>query len=235
MKSLYLIINAFTISFPLIRSFESKIHFAKKWKYLIPAMILTGIFFITWDVFFTEAGVWGFNPKYLIGLYILGLPIEEWLFFVTVPFASVFIYECVIYFIPNLSNAQGIRYATLGLGFLLVALASFNFDKAYTFWNFLFTAAFLICTAIKNPDWFGHFAVTYVLHLIPFLLVNGVLTGSFLTEPIVWYNDNENLGVRLFTIPIEDTMYSMLLLLMTVTFYEKFRAIKKIRSENPNA
>lgn len=227
MKSLYLLLNLFTVSFPLLRSFEPKLRFASQWKYLLPAILITGLFFITWDVFFTKAGVWGFNPDYLVGIYMFGLPIEEWLFFITVPFASVFIYECVRYFIPRSFNLSHFRWLTLGVSFTLIIIAAFNHTRAYTFWNFLFTAAFLISTGLKPPQWLGHFWIAYLFHLVPFLVVNGVLTGSFLAEPIVWYNNDQNLGIRIFTIPVEDTMYSLLLLLMTVTFYEKFRLIKK--------
>jgi lycopene cyclase domain-containing protein len=80
---------------------------------------------------------------------------------------------------------------------------------------------FLHYRLLKNQV-MGRFYVAYFVHLIPFLLVNGVLTAL----PVVWYNNNYNLGVRLTTIPIEDTMYSMLMLLLTISVYELLRRRK---------
>jgi lycopene cyclase domain-containing protein len=227
MKYLYLILHVFTISFPLVRSFEPRIAYAKKWGSLFPAIAITGVFFISWDVFFTRAGVWGFNPDYLIGIYLFSLPIEEILFFITVPFASVFIYECVVYFLPKIQNSKWLRWASSALAISLIILCVICYEQAYTFWNFLFTGLFLMIVVIKNPQWLSHFWIAYLLHLIPFFIVNGVLTGYGIESPIVWYNNMENLSVRLVTIPVEDTIYALLLLLMNVFFYENFIARDK--------
>ncbi|REE05907.1 lycopene cyclase domain-containing protein [Marinoscillum furvescens] len=226
MKALYLIINLLTISFPLIRSFEPRIRYAKQWPALFPAIAITALFFISWDILFTRHQVWGFNDTYLLGPHLLSLPLEEWLFFFTVPFASVFIYECVRYFFPNLQNSRITRPTTIALALLILAIGALNYERAYTFWNFVFCGSFLLSTGIKSPNWLAHFWTAYAIHLIPFLIVNGVLTGTFIDESIVWYDNEENLSIRIASIPVEDTAYALLLLLMNVTFLEKFRAHK---------
>ena len=56
--------------------------------------------------------------------------------------------------------------------------------------------------------------------LVPFFVVNSVLTGSWSEEAIVWYNDKENLGIRWGTIPLEDVGYGLLLMLINLTIYK---------------
>ena len=74
----------------------------------------------------------------------------------------------------------------------------------------------------------GRFLFAYLVHLIPFIICNGVLTGGLTPEPVVIYNNAENLGIRIWTVPIEDTIYSMTLLLMNVSLFEYFRKRKTI-------
>jgi lycopene cyclase domain-containing protein len=53
--------------------------------------------------------------------------------------------------------------------------------------------------------------------------VNGVLTGTGIEEPVVWYNNAENLGIRLLTIPIEDIGYAFTMIYGNVFLIEKFK------------
>lgn len=226
---LYLAVNLFTISFPIIRSFEPRIKYASKWYALFPALILTGAFFLIWDHWFTLSGVWEFNPRYLLGFYIFQLPIEEWLFFITVPFACIFIYEVLIYFFPkDIFKSAGKPFVFVMIPVLLL-LALLNFDKMYTAVNFIVGAiALAIHWVIFKDKFLGRFLFAYLVHLIPFILCNGVLTGGITPEPVVIYNNAENLGIRIWTVPIEDTIYSMTLLLMNVSLYEYFKKRKTI-------
>ena len=71
----------------------------------------------------------------------------------------------------------------------------------------------------------------YPVLLIPFFFVNGILTGSGLQEPVVWYNNAENSGIRLFTIPVEDVFYGFELILLNIFLYEYFKSKNKIKYE----
>lgn len=226
---LYLYLNIFTILFPLLLSFDRKVTFYKNWPYLWPAIIINAVLFIIWDELFTQAGIWGFNPEYLVGIYIFNLPLEEVLFFITVPYACVFIYECLNAYITKDLLQPYAKKVTFALIPVLLLMAVLNLEKLYTSITFTLLAAMLGAHYyFFSTEKLGRFYLAYIVHLVPFLLVNGVLTYL----PIVWYNNNYNLDLRIVSIPVEDSMYSMLMLLLTISIYEGLKqrfAVKQYR------
>ncbi len=219
--SYYLLINLAAISVPLIASFDHRLRFHHHWKYLFPAMLVTMLLFIPWDIIKTSIGVWGFNPDHLLGIYFFNLPIEELLFFIAIPYACLFTYHAFNYLIKKDYLGKYANAITITLIIVLTAIAFLNPERTYTFVTFIATAAFLLIHLIFiKPDYLGRFYFTYGIILIPFFIVNGALTGLFTPEPVVWYDDTRNLAIRIGTIPIEDSVYGLLLLLMNTTVYE---------------
>lgn len=220
-KYYYLLINIFTIAIPLLRSFEHRLQFISRWKGLLLGISLTGLVFIVWDIAFTKMGVWGFNPTYLTGLTLVNLPIEEWMFFITVPFACMFIYEVMNYYIKKDILGKAGNLITYGLIAILYITGFIFIENWYTGLTFILTASYLLFLMIVvKPNYMGRFYIGYMVSFIPFLFMNGILTGSFIPDEIVWYNNNENLSIRIFTIPIEDSVYMLLLLAMNISIYE---------------
>lgn len=223
---LYLYLNIFTILFPFALSFDRKVAFFRNWHALFPAILVNGALFIVWDILFTEAGIWGFNDEYLTGIYFFNLPLEEILFFLTVPYACVFIYDVLNAYIPQDLLQPYAKSIAVVLMLALILVAAFNASALYTSITFtLLTVMHLVHLRFFGTKHLGRFYLAYLVHLVPFLLVNGVLTYL----PIVWYNDNFNLGLRIVTIPVEDTMYSMLMLLLTISVYEALRQRKSVK------
>jgi lycopene cyclase domain-containing protein len=70
------------------------------------------------------------------------------------------------------------------------------------------------------------FYLTFLAMLVPFAIVNGVLTGSFIPGEVVWYNDSQNLGIRIATIPIEDFAYAFSMILSALYLFEIFKKKK---------
>ena len=228
-KFLYLAVDLFALSYPLAQSFERRIKYSSHWRALFPALLITGAFFIVWDVWFTHLGVWEFNPRYILGVYLGNLPLEEWMFFLIIPFACVFIYEVLIYFFPKDHFKSASKPFVFVLVPLLLILGFLNLDKWYTSVNFIIGALALLGHYLYFGDkYLGKFIFAYLVHLIPLFLCNGILTGGLTEEPVVIYNDAENLGIRIWTVPIEDTIYSMTLFIMNISIFEKIRSQKTI-------
>ncbi len=220
----YLWINILTIIFPLIFSFHPRIRFYRKWKYLFPGLIIVAAFFIAWDMLFTHWGVWYFNPSLTTGIKIGNLPLEEVLFFITIPYACIFTYEAVnLVLKPEKFQILAQIILFLLLAFLIIT-ATLNWRRIYTFTTFYLLAIYLLISKLLLKIKYWNVAIfSYIILLIPFFIVNGYLTGMFTEEPVVYYNNYENLGIRMGTIPLEDTFYGLLLFLMNVSFYEYFR------------
>ena len=224
----YLLINLGVISFPLLRSFENKIRFFSRWKALLPAIMLPMVLFILWDAVFTSKGIWGFNPDFLLGVQLLGLPLGEWLFFITVPYACLFIHEVLRNYFPQPLPARPYQMLARILGGTLILLGVFLYPRMYPFVTFLLAGLCLIAVASSSlSSGLGAFFRTYLICWIPFLLVNGLLTGTGLGAEVVWYNEEEIIGWRILTIPVEDGVYMLLLLLSNISIYEWLRPEKE--------
>ena len=219
----YFLILGLSIIGPLALSFDRKVAFFRKWRFLFPAMLLPVFIYLAWDIVFTRAGVWSFNPCYITGIYLVNLPLEEVLFFLVVPYCCVFIYECIRCYFPAIGTFTRSDRLLQLIGLLLLIAGLIFFRRAYTSVTFCFTALF-ISMLYAFPGFFrgfsaAFFLVSYAVSLLPFLVVNGFLTAL----PVVEYNNAENLRIRIHTIPFEDIFYGMLLLLMIVALYERRR------------
>lgn len=224
--SLYLTLLLCSLAFPLALSFDKKVAFFRYWKTLFPSLLLTGIIFITADIIFTKNGVWGFNPRYHSGFTPAGIPVEEWLFFIIIPYVSIFTHYVIINYFPNAClSDKTTRVITWVLTALLLLLVLIFHRRTYTAFYSAFMAALLIISLTGKSRMLNRFYISYIVILIPFFIVNGILTGSFIEGEVVWYNGSEITGLRIFTVPFEDIMYGFSLIFLNLMLMEKLKIL----------
>jgi lycopene cyclase domain-containing protein len=221
MKYTYLLVNFFTIIVPFMFSFHPKLKFYKTWRAFFPAVFLTGLFFVLWDNYFTGLGIWGFNKQYVSGLFLGNLPLEEILFFFCIPYASIYTYHCIDLFLKDKPAYAYESQLTLVFIITFLTIGIIFYRQVYTLFAFGAAALFLILAKyVWKVEWLSRFYLSYGILLFPFLIVNGVLTGTGLENPVVWYNEAEIFGIRILTIPVEDVFYGMAMVLMNLLIYK---------------
>lgn len=220
----YLLVDFLAVIVCFLFSFHPKIKFNKHFGAYLKAAVCVAVPFIVWDIWFTDRGVWWFNKDYTIGYGLLGLPVEEWLFFFCIPFSCVFTSYCLNKFF-NLDWAD--RYGKFLSPVLLLLCLVVIFrahDRMYPLITFSFTAFTVIYFQyIAKAKWVGRVSFCYLVLLPGFFSVNGVLTGTGLDAPIVNYNPLEILNIRMLTIPVEDVFYGYTQFMIVMALFYRFR------------
>lgn len=218
MKWTYLVLDLATIAGPFFLSFDKKVAFYKKFKSIFPGIAIVSFVYLIWDIWFTSVGIWKFNPPFLLGTYFAQLPIEEYVFFLVVPYALLFIYECVKTYFPKYNFIPQLGYYFVML-LCVIALIT-NHDRLYTTVTFLLLLATLVIMrtfyfkqSLKHS---AHVFLTFMISLVPMGIVNGILTS----KPVLIYNNLENSSIRIGTIPLEDFFYNFLYIIWVVGIYE---------------
>jgi lycopene cyclase domain-containing protein len=221
-RYLYLLIDLAALAIPLAVSFHPAINFASKWRYYLPAIFFSALIFIGWDMIFTAMGVWGFNARYVTGLYLFNLPVEEVLFFICIPYACLFTNFAVTQLVKKDHLFPHQELITSCLIVICLIGGIYNMGRMYSAVTFLVTGFFLAYHLLKiRANYTGRFYFSFFILLVPFFVINGILTGSFIDEPVVWYNNEETTQIRIGTIPVEDFMFGLLVMLVPLTLAEK--------------
>lgn len=230
MSILYLWLNIGSVLFPFLASFHPKAGLSRHWKAFWGGITLSAVVFLVWDAVFTHHGVWGFNDQYLVGPRFWGMPLEEWLFFFCIPYASLFIHFLGVKYYGD--RWQFPRKTTQIIYLLMILWAVVQITafapRWYTTVNAVFFLLVLILGYIFHKKALCQFLPSYLIILIPFIVVNGILTGTGLPDPVVWYNNAQNMSLRLGTIPLEDFYYAYSMLFLGWMGFERFSAGKPI-------
>jgi lycopene cyclase domain-containing protein len=214
MKIEYLLFNFFIIIFPLISYI-----FYKRPLFLpmIISLLVSALIFIIWDIAVTDY-FWSFNQNYILGIKLIKIPIEEALFFLTVPFGCLFLY---VNFEKIFKNNKPIsRNLILKICLIIFFLGGYFFmlKKYYTAVVFLYLAViwffdmFLLKTKLTTK-------IVYWYYMVVVLLLTFIFNYYLTKRPVVIYNDSFNLNIRLLTIPIEDFIYGISLITTVLVIY----------------
>jgi lycopene cyclase domain-containing protein len=215
---LYLLLGSFSV--PFLFSFHPRLNFFKRWPSFLLGVAIMMAIFIPWDVIFTHNGFWGFNEMYLTGVYLINLPLEEWLFFILIPYACIFTHYSLreIFKDWGFHTERSVNFI-LAFTVFLIILFFFSYDKWYTLSDIMYFIIIISLVLFTNRKLIGEFLPSFLVITIPFLIVNGLLTGFVIDQEVVWYNNDENLSLRFLTIPVEDFVYNFSMLI-TVLYFE---------------
>lgn len=226
--SFYLALNLSIIIIPFLFSFEKKLKFYKKTPAVLFSILTVSPFYILWDISATSSGDWNFNKEYVGHINIFNLPLEEILFFITVPYACIFIYETVnYYFKKRLISFRKEFYLFVALMFAGNSL--FFSDKNYTGIVLLVCAIFFLISSYFYKDILKSnlYWITIIISFIPFLIFNYLLTSL----PVLIYNIEEIWGIRIITIPLEDFLYSFSMISFWLMTYDIYKSKIKTRND----
>ena len=221
MKFEYLLFNFVVIVGPVVSQFSHQIRLVSRWRSKLLVSGIVMIPYIVWDAIVTGSH-WWFNETYTLNFRLFSLPIGEWLFFITVPFGCLLVWETLphtdswLIRLKFLRYVRAILYAALPTGIWV-----FSAGKQYTgLVLFCFGLVGLVDTVLAvdlllRPKTYLYLAIVFGLILV----FNGYLTA----RPVVLYGETYQLGYRIFTIPVEDFGYGFTLMLFNAICYEKLR------------
>ena len=108
-------------------------------------------------------GVWSFNYDYCIGIKIFEMPIEEWLFFLIIPFCSLFIHFCAITVNPKFRfNKKATISLTVFFIILSIIVVLLNPSKKYTAVQYAMLTSFMMLPGKFFSGFSGMLADYYV-------------------------------------------------------------------------
>ena len=219
----YLIFNILVISGPFILGSLKPFYFIPHWPRVFLSALLIGIPYLVWDSLVTGLH-WEFNYNYILGITLLNLPLEEILFFFTVPAACLFSWEMIIRRTAErqFTWLKKIRIVLLFLPFagLLIYLNGQHYSGLATVFLGL---AILLDMFLKTDLFLQRRFYGYFLLVVFFTLVfNGYLTW----RPVVVYNDTYMSGWRIYTIPVEDFGYGFSLIYLNTIVFQKLRGVR---------
>ena len=220
MKSEYLIFNIAIVTGPVLFSFDRHVRFVRQWLRVLLCTFIVSIPFLFWDIL-ANGRHWSFNSRFIMPLRILGLPLEEGLFFLTVPFACLFIWEIILVKVKPSQKIRSRFLPFLHLPFMISGALFLYIGKEYTG-----LALCMLGIAIFSDLQFKTGLIQYPMFYGYLLIVTGlilVFNGYLTARPIVLYGIQYQLDIHIWTIPVEDFIYGLSLILMNTVLYQKLR------------
>lgn len=173
--------------------------------------------FVIIDMFVHARGWWSYNPTFILGYRIAGLPIEEIAFFFVVPFACLFLYVALGKLL-SVAIVSKVRFTYIAVS--LVVFASSVIIQEMKERTVIDGLVMIGVIALLYMDMKGR-AMTNVQMIWSllvaglFLIVNGVLTGI----PVVTYDHSYGSALRIGSIPVADMLYNVSLLVSVLLVY----------------
>jgi lycopene cyclase domain-containing protein len=233
----YLFLDAIILVFPLLFSFKWVFPYYKNYKPLGLSIVIVGSAYMFWDILVTFRGDWAFNKQYLIGIEIAGLPIEEILFFIVVPYSCIFIYENLQYFFKD-KKIEFNKYIYYGIAIIFFIIGILFYHQEYTVLAMFSVGVFFIIAATWFTDLLSsrNYWIYILISFGAFIIFNYLLTSI----PIVTYNPNAIFGGtveqvwagRFITIPYEDFFYNFSMLSFYLLVYIHFKNKFQISGKN---
>jgi len=236
LKYEYLIFNIFVLSGPLFFGSFKKYYFLNHWRNALLIIFISAIPFIVWDVLVTNRH-WFFAEEFTLGIRIFDLPIEEIMFFFTVPYACLFSWTMIKKFSFTNNSSENKEYHSainsnnkrnsfynkivliISIGLLVGSFFSMFNGKEYTALAALFFTFSILFDKVWGSKIFATkvFWIYFILVSFFTLIFNGYLTW----RPIVTYDIIYQLDFRIFTIPIEDFFFGYALIIISTSLFEK--------------
>ncbi len=217
----YLLILFVLAGLTLFLFIKKSIVFITEFKYMLPAIIFSSTIFIMLDIRFLQSGIIRFNENFLVGKNILNLPIEEWLFLLII---SLFAFS--VYILVNV-KFEHFEKPNLFYAVSVLLLAGFAYEawfsrqKLVPFFVFFLLAIYFGYTLFRNrfKPHLTKFYISYFIVVIPFFLIKLFLNAL----PVILYNNDFILGIRLAGVPVEQFANLFLVMLINITIFEYLR------------
>jgi lycopene cyclase domain-containing protein len=201
----YLIFNLIVFIPVLVLSLTTDVKPHRHWRALLGAYLLVSVPFIVWDIWAVQAGHWGFSDTYITASRFFDLPIEEILFFFSIPFAMMYVWGVIKKFVTDrpVVTIWPVLFLSLTAGGAIWMLTQY-WDNGYTRSAAIATLIAVIITACTRLVFTRRFWTFQFVLLGIFILANSFLTAL----PIITYGSSSIIGTRIATIPIEDFFFN---------------------------